>query len=282
MSKTRVQIASALLIVALALTASAGDGTQASAEQAKPAQAAPGTELLQAFEARYKIWRNGDHLGKASMTMRRNEQGQFEVELDSRATEGMAGFVGAKTIEFSRFSTDNGRAVSDVYTQREKVFIGSSRWRAEFDWQQDLVQVEAKDDWSQPLDGGELDPLNIYLYLAEAAANERQTFEVEIVDDEEMRHYTYRALPGEPLEIACGTFETRVYERTLTDSPKHDVTWHARELAWLPIQVRKTKADGDVMRLELMELNPAQDATLSACPRGAATDTAAAADTAGD
>jgi len=281
MPQFRLHPSIALLTAACALTGHAGDNRAPGESPAQTAESVPGTALLQPFEARYRIWMNGDHLGKASMSLRRSEQDRFEVALNSRATEGMAGFIGAKTVEFSRFRSDNGRAVSDLYTQRKKVFIGGNRWRADFDWQQGVVQVEADRDWSQPLTGGELDPLNIYLYLAHAAATGRKVFEVDIVDDNEMRHYNYRALPGETLETACGTFDTRVFERTLPDSTKHDVTWHARELAWLPIRVQKVKSDGDVIRLELVELHPAANATLSACPAPAASAAAAVTDNAG-
>ena len=266
----------ALLATVVAVTGHAEDRRAPDASQGPAAKSGPAIDLLQPFEARYKIWMNGDHLGKASMSLGRNEQGQFEVKLNSRATEGMAGFVGAKTVEFSRFGINGGRAVSNLYTQRKKVFLGGSRWRAEFDWQDDAVKVKADREWSQPLDGEELDPLNIYLYLAHAAAENRRVFEVDIVDDEGMRHFSYRALPNETLETACGTFETRVFERTLSESAKHAVTWHARELAWLPIRVQKTKADGDVIRLELLELTPADGATLSMCPTGSGASTASA------
>ncbi len=216
-------------------------------------------QRVQPFVAQFDVSLNGKYIGEAQMQLLQTDTDTYEVRLSSKATKGMAGFAGAKSRELARFSVENGQARSLYYEQEEKLLFDKDNWNADFDWQDHILRVDDEgDEWTQALEGSELDSLSVYLLLADAAAKRRPWLVTKIVTSKSVEGYSYQILENEQLDTACGNIETRVYQGILPDSYKKVWTWHAAETDWLPVRVRKTRKRGDILQLDLRALESVQ------------------------
>jgi len=100
------------------------------------------TTPLQPFFAQFDVSLNGKYIGYAEMELVSTEDDGFEVRLYSKATKGAAGFARARSRELARFSMHNGQTRSHYYEKEEKLFFDKDNWYAEFDWQQDKLNVD--------------------------------------------------------------------------------------------------------------------------------------------
>ncbi len=221
--------------------------------------------MLQPFIAQFDVSLNGKYIGHAEMELAHTDNNSFEVRLFSKATKGAAGFARARSRELARFSIENGQTRSHYYEKEEKLIFNKSHWHADFDWQQDTLSVNGKkgDLWSKVLNGGELDSLSMYLLLADSAAKQRRWLTAKIVAAESVEGFSYQIMDNEQLDTACGQLDTRVYQGILPDSYKKVWTWHAEEIDWLPIRVRKTRKRGDILQLDLRAIESSHSPTLN-------------------
>ncbi len=249
--------------------------TSAAAEtETAPAAAKPSVDdvfgpqtMLQPFIAQFDVSLNGKYIGHAEMELVQTDNSSFEVRLYSKATKGAAGFARARSRELARFSIEDGKTRSHYYEKEEKLLFNKDNWHADFDWQQQTLSVAEDDDdndlWSETLNGGELDSLSIYLVLADSAAKKRPWLTAKIASSKTLDGYSYQIMDDEQLSTACGQLNTRVYQGILPDSYKKVWTWHAEEIDWLPIRVRKTRKRGDILQLDLRAIESTQSPNLN-------------------
>lgn len=215
-------------------------------------EATSAQSTLQPFLAQFDVSLNGKYIGEAAMELVQTDANNFEVRLRSKATKGAAGFARARSRELARFSIENGQTRSLHYEKEEKLLFKKDNWEVDFNWQNDTMYVDEEGDkWSQMLDGDELDSLSIYLVLAESASNKRPWLVANVVNSDAIETYSYQIMDNEQLETACGPLNTRVYQGILPDSYKRVWTWHAEQIDWLPVRVRKTRKGGDLLQLDL-------------------------------
>ncbi len=99
------------------------------------------------------------------------------------------------------------------------------------------------------------DRLSIQVAVLAALQRSVDPGTIALIDEEQIKHYTYTRAGSGRVKTKAGEFETVLYESTRPGSSRVSRVWHAPELGYLPVraeQVRKGKVE-TVMELVRVE-----------------------------
>ena len=227
--------------------------------------------LAQPFAARFDIQLDGKPMGYGEMTLQRlpdipgrDDLQQFDVLFTSKATSGMARLARFRGREQTSFVVQNGKVFPLLYEQNESMLFSKDVWQASFNWQDDKLSVSSTDgNWDQAMQEQTVDSLSIYLLLASQAVRGIDSFQLALLKEDKIAAYQWELLPNETISNACGEFDTVVYAGTWPGSDKTIWTWHAPDLHWLPVRIRKQRDADSYFQIDLSAIAWNEDAQLN-------------------
>ena len=215
--------------------------------------------LAQPFAARFDIQLDGKPMGFGEMNLQRlpdiegrADLQQFEVLFTSKATSGVAKLARFRGREQTSFVVQSGKVFPLLYEQNESMLFSKDVWQASFNWEDDKLSVSSTDgNWARTMQVQTVDSLSIYLLLASQALRGVDAFGLSLLKEDKIADYQWQLLPGETISNACGEFETVVYQGSWPDQDKTIWTWHAPDLHWLPVRIRKQRDADSHFQIDL-------------------------------
>lgn len=237
----------------------------AGASSAEPAPFSP-------YRAEYTVARGGSEIGFMQAELTRREDGLWHYSIESRATALLVRMLGISSSETGWMEWRDGRVRPLTY---HNVSSGPRRnrfWQNRYDWPDAAVEINAWDGNFRPeLPAGAVDPLALRLEAVARVsrmAPEFASFEVDVVERDELERQQYNFLGLEAVEIDGRCYRTAKFERfRKPESGRNYLAWHARELGWLPVRIAHVE-DGKPIEIELAAL---QSNAYSLPPRQACT-----------
>lgn len=213
-------------------------------------------DVLQPFMASYRVYRNGKHLGEATLQAVHQQGPRWRADLVMRGTRGLFGAVGINAEQSSVFDVVDGRyrpvaqatVNKSMFTRRQTV--GTYDWSSrEASWTGDV-----KNEWRagpRELQDGDMTGLLINLAVIRDAAPGR-TLEYRFVDDGRTREHTY-VVADEPESIQAGelSYNAMRVERVHDDN-EETIIWVVRNVP-TPIRMLQREEGEDSYDLRLVE-----------------------------
>jgi hypothetical protein len=109
-----------------------------------------------------------------------------------------------------------------------------------FAWEEGRVSgvVEGK-RVELPTEEGLQDRLSIQIAVMTALLREREPGTIPMVDDSEIKHYSYSSIGFGTIKTQAGEFRTVLYESTRPGSSRTARLWHAQDLGYIPVRVEQ-------------------------------------------
>jgi hypothetical protein len=116
-----------------------------------------------------------------------------------------------------------------------------------FAWEEGRVSgvVEGK-RIELPTEAGLQDRLSIQIAVMTALLREHEPGIIPMIDDDEIKHYSYNRTGFGPVKTQAGEFKAVLYESTRPGSSRTARLWHAPDLDYIPVraeQLRKGKIE---------------------------------------
>lgn len=200
----------------------------------------PGTPAIHPFRMRYRVLRNGWHLGNAIFTLKLEKNG-WEFHSTARASGLAALFIGTTFTETSRFRVNAGwlQPLTYAYTDSGNK---SHDERIVFDWRRgEALDFKGAERKIFNIEPGVLGRLTAQLDLSRRLlAGERPGGNYRIVTGGKLE--TYRLIRKKNTAIAtpAGNFKTVVLERKDARSKRTTTFWLAEKLQYLPVKIRQS------------------------------------------
>ena len=209
------------------------------------------------YTAEYEVLRNGSLMGRGTVSLRRDERGQWEFRSVTRGTEGLAGLTGAEIVEHStlRWIDDHPQPLS--YRYRQDLAWRSRERSVDFDSAAGrIVSRDRRGEHVFAFAPGVLDRQSVVLAVArDLAAGERDTLSYEVVDREEFGPQRYRVGAEETVQTPAGALRALRVERVRDENRGRSTTnWFGIEQGFLPVRVLQTEPDGDSFEMRLISL----------------------------
>lgn len=214
------------------------------------AQAAP-----RPYSAEYEVLRNGDPLGRATVTLREAGDSRWELTSVTRGTEGLAALAGIQITERSLLRWLDDRPETIEYS-----FVQQMAW----DRRERSVRVDAagKRILSQDKRGehsfaykpGALDRQAVMLALAQdVAAGKRGELIYDVADRADFEPERYRVSGEESVQTPAGALTATKVERMREDGAGRTTTvWLGKAQNYLPIRTVQREPDGETFEMRLI------------------------------
>ena len=225
----------------------------ASASAAPP----PASADLRAFRAEYEVRRNGDALGRGTVTLRATGGGRWEYLSHTRGTEGLAGLAGAEIVERSTLRRHEQRLETLAYSFRQEIGWKERERSIEVDeTAQRIVSRDRDKEQVFAFEHGVLDRHAVVLALTEdLAAGRREGLRYTVADREELGPQHFRVIGEDTITTEAGRLRTLKVERVRSGRPGRMTTsWHGIEQSYLPVRVLQREPDGDTFEMRLISL----------------------------
>lgn len=214
---------------------------------------------FQPHQATYTVQRGNAEIGQLQVELRQRDDGLWHYRIESEATAWYVRMLGISTTESAWFQwTGSGvRPLTYHQVSREP---GSDRfWQHRYDWRDMRTETRTHEgDFEIALTTGVVDPLSLRLEaiarLAEQAPD-FESFELSVLERDEIERQQYRHAGIEVLEIDGRCFRTAVFKRfRKTGSSRNYTAWHAASLGWIPVRIRH-EDDGKLITMTLEAWN---------------------------
>lgn len=208
---------------------------------------------LTPFEADYELERSGLTLIEMHRRLLDAGDGNYRFESDSRPTAALRWLFKDRIREtsFWRYAGDNPRP--QVYRYERSGGRKEKSIELVFDWAKQTVTDKRRTPvWSTTIPPGTTDKLlyQLQLMFDLQAGNENPGYT--IADDGKLRHYQYRKIGEETLDLDSGTFKTiKLYQ---DDGRRSTTIWCAPELNYLPVRIEHTEKDGSRMQANMTRM----------------------------
>jgi len=217
---------------------------------AAPGLRPAGAAELQPVSAEYRVLRNGDALGTATMRLEPGASGDWQFSTQTRGSAGLAALLGLSVRTDSRFRLIGGQPESLDYHYALKSGIKDNSNSLSFDWTTHQARYQdRKGSQVFALDGRALDRNVATLALGMAVADGAHgtlVLPVALRDHISQQHYAIGARA--PLQVPAGTYQAIKVERSDADNGIR--AWYAPPLL-LPVKFEQRDDKGDVTVMEL-------------------------------
>lgn len=232
----------ALLLIAT--TASAAPPSSTAPLPGTPApsssHALPVTLDVSPFEMRYRVLRDGWHLGNAVFSLHPAGSGTWLFKSRANASGLASLFVHSNFGEQSHFTLHSGqlRPLSYRYTDS-----GNPKHdeHVKFDWARNIAHDTRGGNTKQvSIRPGVLDRLSAQLSLSRRlSAGLALPKELSIVKGGKVRHYHFTRKGKDLVATPAGDFETVVVSREDPQSKRRTIFWLAPRYQWLPVKMQQ-------------------------------------------
>lgn len=213
---------------------------------------------LQPYTAEYEVLRNGEPLGRGTVSLKRIEGGTWELLSITRGTEGLAGLAGAEIVERSTLQGFDDRIETLAYHFRQDIAWKSRERSVSFDPAGKRILSRDRDrEYPFAFARGVLDRQCVVLALAQdVAAGKRGVLSYTVVDRDQFGPQRYRVRRAEErVETPAGILRALRVERVRSESRGRTTTsWLGIEQGFLPVKVLQSEPDGDSFEMRLISL----------------------------
>ena len=206
---------------------------------------------IQAFDAHYAVYRNGDQVGTGQLQLKPldNKNWSYQRRLQPN---GLLRLFGITITEASNFYWDETIHVTHYQYQR----TGKEKQiRLDFDWQAMQVSGHTNQQiWHIKIPPGAQDRLSINLALQAQLASDIPLSSITIADDEQLKQYDFNKLADQWTTTALGRFKTLQIIGTQADEPqKQTALWIAPDLDYAIVRLEHTDTEKDEQLLMLLQ-----------------------------
>lgn len=207
------------------------------------------------FRAEYIAVRNGEDLGRTTLSLTDNHDGTWTLQSETRGTSGLAKIAGVHIVETSRFRWHDGRPEAIEYDYRQDSAVKSRTRHATFDRKSGKVDVEEGGQaYQYAIEPGLIDRQAVTLALAQDLKRGAKTFEYKVAVMDHVEDMQYERAGEESLAVPGGTFKTVLMKRIGEpgeDRKRVARSWFAEKLGWMPVQIEQSEKKGDTVTLKL-------------------------------
>ncbi len=214
---------------------------------------APAAELPAApppFTARYRVLRDGDAIGMATLSLVRDGTG-YVFRNVTKGNAGLAALLGLDVSESSRFDWRSGAPLDLDYRYRMRSAFRTITRGARFDWPAARITVDngRSQERYAALPGTVDRNLSVLVLASRVAAGMRGTTVVPVAmnDHVSQQHYAIATAPA-PLQVPAGRFEAYAVQRSDADNGLR--AWFAPPML-APVRMEQRDGKGTVYLLEL-------------------------------
>lgn len=207
--------------------------------------ACTGDELTP-FRAVYEVERNGKLMGSAEASLKKVDD-LWVYRMDTEADRGLAGLLGGKISERSRFTMQGGRPVAREYRYEQGIRFSKRSARANFDWPRLQVSGENRDKkFTLPLVQDQSDRMLVNLKLMLDLSHGVTELEFDTVEKGRVERIGFERLAGpEMIDTPQGRLVTVKVARKHRNPERQTRSWHAPDFAYLPIRMQQVDAEDD-------------------------------------
>jgi hypothetical protein len=215
------------------------------------------------FVASYDANANGLSIGTVRVSLTRIGANEYLYEQKS-VTRGIAALFGSDVAtESSRWRFHDNTIQVVEYRSRRKKGDDDDNAHLVFDWEQLRVKnIGAGEHWEIAMPEGTIDRLVMQLAMLFDLRNGDTVFNYRIPRQGRIKHYDFRLVGEDSVELDSGTYRTLKAERTNDDRDRSWV-WSAPDLDYFPVRFLKRKKGGIKLELVLKKLE------FTAPPQGA-------------
>jgi hypothetical protein len=242
MRLTGFLVAAVTLLLAPGLPAAAQPSTAASPGTVQQGASRPLPSALDIapFKMRYRVLRDGWHLGNATFTLQPAESGTWMFESTASASGLASLFVHSSFSEKSHFTLHAGELRPLSYSYIDSGNPGHDE-NIVFDWVKDLA-YDTKDKKTRrvAIRAGILDRLSAQLFLSRHLSLGLELPDaIYIAKDGKIKRYHFKRQGKDLLATPAGDFETVIVMREEPESKRRTIFWLAPKYQWLPVKMQQ-------------------------------------------
>lgn len=217
------------------------------------AQSADQAEILRPYKAHYQLFRDGEEVGTATISLQSLGNERWRLVSDSQASVLL---FSLRATETSEFILQGAQLQPQQFERRRELPTKTSITSQHFDWTA-MRETGRKDkkQWTVELTTGTQDRQSHMLAIQHDVASGKTALAYTVSDGGKLRDYEYRVKGEETIETPYGKFKTLRIERERADKDRQTITWLAPALDYLPVRVQQIE-DGEEqadMRLKALE-----------------------------
>ena len=99
-----------------------------------------------------------------------------------------------------------------------------------------------------------VDPLSLNLAMGNKLASGATEFSLNVISENEVRQYSFKAEIAEELETALGCVKSVEVKRIRENSSRYSSGWYAQGLKFVPVKMIHGKQGGDEFELRIKQL----------------------------
>ncbi len=207
------------------------------------------------FAATYAVSYRGLHAGELHFELRAEGDDRFVYQ--TRVTpSGLARFiVNRKAVERSvlEIAAEGVRPLSWYMDDGRSGQEGKGS--LEFDWREELVRGTVDGRAVElPTVPGLQDRLSVQIEVVTTLLRGGEPTTIPLVDDDEIKRYSYTRVTSERIRTKAGTFDTVLYQSTRPGSRRFSRFWHAPELGYIPVRFEQARQGRVETVMELIRL----------------------------
>ncbi|MGD9583168.1 MAG: DUF3108 domain-containing protein [Lysobacterales bacterium] len=220
--------------------------------QDNAASATTDTAPLKPYTLIFDSARNGKQLGETQVTLRPLDGERWEFAFDTRATRGMASFIGFKFREYSVFRWRGGRPETIDYGYAKKTGFNRKRRSLHIDAERRTITGEDDDGKFSIAYQPHLVDRNLTLVaISQDLRAGRSELRYALANKRVISHREFAIDGEETLATSRGPMATVRVVRVLAGPGRVTTLWLAPALDYQPVQVRQVESDGEIIELKL-------------------------------
>ena len=208
------------------------------------------------FTAIYAVSYRGIQAGNLTFALQRAEDGRFIYETKADPSFLARLVVSSNALERSEMIIDESGVRPLEWSLDDGKSGNKDDGHLTFNWEAERVTGFAEEQKIDlPTVPGLQDRLSIQIAVTTSLLRGEEPGTIPLIDDERVKHYTYRRVGSDVVETPLGSLETILYESTREGSSRLSRFWIAPKLGYLPVraeQIRKGKVE-TVMELRSLE-----------------------------
>lgn len=219
-----------------------------------PASAATGP-ALQPYSAEYRVSMGSLVIGRANITLRLSNDGQYSYRAYTKPVGLAAVFRKDEITEQSEGRIVNDAIIPSRYLYTHKRPKRTRQVNLDFNWPAGRVANQtAGTPWSMQIPAGTQDKFSQQLALILALRRGDRAAEYPVADGGLLKHYRYTEVDRELISTGSGDYRTIKLARNKDNRPSRTTLWFAPELNYLPVKITKHEKDGDYV-MELISVS---------------------------
>lgn len=197
--------------------------------------------LNSGFSVEYEVYKDETYIGVARRTLKKLPDNHWLYHSSTEAKGFISLFVSDVINEQSRLKQTHDQIIPLQYNYDQTGGKREKHYQLDFDW--DSMQATNQDKQSLEMRPRSQDLLSFQLQIMKVLRNNPGQLDLHIVSRNKTYKHTLLKKDDEKIETQIGELSTRVY------ADKEYTVWSAPSIEYLPVKIRKTEDDGDIIEL---------------------------------